>query len=79
MKNLQRAAAVTMATGGLIATGAGIAAADSGAQGAAKGSPGVVSGNTIQAPVHIPAQVTGNTINVIGILNPAICNVSVNR
>lgn len=79
MKNLHRAAAVTMATGGLIAAGAGIAAADSGAQGAAKGSPGVIAGNTIQAPVHIPAQVNGNTINVIGVLNPAIANGSLSR
>ncbi len=39
-------------------------------QGAAIGSPGVLSGNVVQVPVHIPVNVCGNTINVIGLLNP---------
>ncbi|MEW1893090.1 MULTISPECIES: chaplin [unclassified Streptomyces] len=52
--------------------------ADSGAEGAAVGSPGVISGNTIQVPVHIPVNVCGNTIDVIGLLNPAFGNACVN-
>ncbi|MEU5211688.1 chaplin [Streptomyces sp. NPDC020742] len=51
--------------------GAGLATADSGAQGASLHSPGIVSGNVIQIPVHVPVGVCGNTINVIGLLNPA--------
>ncbi|MDH6227721.1 MULTISPECIES: chaplin [Streptomyces] len=66
------------ATGGLLLAGAGMAAADSEAKGAAVGSPGVVSGNVIQVPVHVPVNVCGNTVNVIGLLNPAVGNVCVN-
>ncbi|MDT9699211.1 chaplin [Streptomyces sp. P17] len=50
------------------------AQADSGADGAAVGSPGVISGNTIQLPVHVPVNVCGNTVNVVGLLNPAAGN-----
>ncbi|MFF9405196.1 chaplin [Streptomyces anandii] len=51
-------------------------AADGGAtaDGAAIGSPGVISGNTIQLPVHLPVNVCGNTVNVVGLLNPAAGN-----
>ncbi|MFD3501836.1 chaplin [Streptomyces sp. NPDC058676] len=48
--------------------------ASSGADGAAAGSPGVISGNTVQIPVHIPVNVCGNTVNVVGLLNPAVGN-----
>ncbi|WP_051902212.1 chaplin [Streptomyces xanthophaeus] len=57
---------------------AGVAAADAGAHGVAAGSPGVLSGNLIQVPVHIPVNVCGNTVNVIGLLNPAFGNTCVN-
>lgn len=49
-----------------------------GAVGFAAGSPGVLSGNNIQVPIHIPVNVCGNTVNVIGLLNPALGNVCVN-
>ncbi|MGX4694072.1 chaplin [Streptomyces sp. JNUCC 63] len=51
-------------------------AADGGAaaEGAAVGSPGAISGNTIQVPVHAPVNVCGNTVNVVGLLNPAADN-----
>ncbi len=44
------------------------------AEGVAAGSPGVLSGNLIQVPVHVPVNVCGNTISVIGLLNPAFGN-----
>lgn len=49
MKNLKRAAAVTMVAGGLMAAGAGMASATSGASadGVAERSPGVGSGNVV--------------------------------
>ncbi|MGK5446975.1 chaplin [Streptomyces radiopugnans] len=75
---IKKVVAVAAATGGLVLAGAGVAAADSGAQGAAIGSPGVVSGNVIQAPIHVPVNVCGNTVNVIGLLNPAFGNFCVN-
>jgi hypothetical protein len=52
--------------------------ADAGAQGAAIGSPGFLSGNVVQVPIHIPINVCGNTVNVVGALNPAFGNVCVN-
>ncbi|MBZ3900836.1 chaplin [Streptomyces brasiliscabiei] len=52
--------------------------ADAEAKGAAIGSPGVLSGNVVQVPVHVPINVCGNSINVIGLLNPAAGNVCVN-
>ncbi|MGA5440893.1 chaplin ChpH [Streptomyces griseoincarnatus] len=75
---LKKVVAVAAATGGLVLAGAGMAAADSGAQGAAVHSPGVLSGNVVQAPVHVPVNVCGNTISVIGLLNPAFGNTCVN-
>jgi hypothetical protein len=71
VKNLKRAAALTMLAGGLAATGAGIANADSGAEAAASHSPGVLSGNNVEVPIDLDANVCGDSINVIGLLNPA--------
>ncbi|MFD9186999.1 chaplin [Streptomyces phaeochromogenes] len=48
--------------------------ADSAADGGTAKSPGVISGNTIQLPVHVPVNVCGNTVNVVGLLNPAAGN-----
>lgn len=48
--------------------------ADAGAEGAAIGSPGFLSGNVIQVPIHIPINVCGNTVDIVGVLNPAIGN-----
>ncbi|MFE4330944.1 MULTISPECIES: chaplin ChpH [unclassified Streptomyces] len=71
---IKKVVAAAAVTGGLVLAGAGMAVADSGAQGAAVGSPGVVSGNVIQAPVHVPVNVCGNTISVVGLLNPTFGN-----
>ncbi|MBT2545427.1 chaplin [Streptomyces sp. ISL-44] len=77
--NSAKKAALVLATAGLAAAGAaGSAVADSSAEGAAVGSPGVLSGNLLQVPVHIPVNVCGNTVNVIALLNPAFGNVCVN-
>ncbi|MEU9147244.1 chaplin ChpH [Streptomyces sp. IBSNAI002] len=75
---IKKVVAAAAATGGLVLAGAGLAVADAGAQGAAIGSPGVLSGNVVQVPVHIPVNVCGNTVNVIGLLNPAFGNTCVN-
>lgn len=69
---------VAAATGVLAATG-GYAQADSGAHGSASDSPGVLSGNSVQAPVHAPVNVCGNTVNVVGVLNPAVGNKCSNK
>ncbi|MEU0223769.1 chaplin ChpD [Streptomyces sp. NPDC006284] len=70
---MKKSAAVV--AGAIMALGmAAPAFADAGAEGAAVGSPGVLSGNVIQVPVHVPVNVCGNTINVVGLLNPAFGN-----
>ncbi|MFF4397819.1 chaplin ChpH [Streptomyces sp. BK308] len=76
---LKKVVAAAAATGGLVLAGAGLAVADSGAQGAAVHSPGVVSGNVVQVPVHVPVNVCGNTVNVIGLLNPTFGNTCINK
>ncbi|CAL9449331.1 hypothetical protein SUDANB43_02396 [Streptomyces sp. enrichment culture] len=76
-KFMKKSAAVV--AGAIMALGmAAPAFADAGAEGAAVGSPGVLSGNVIQVPVNVDANVCGNTINVVGLLNPAFGNVCVN-
>ncbi|MEV0442477.1 chaplin [Streptomyces spectabilis] len=54
--------------------GAASAAADADADGTVENSPGVLSGNLVQVPVDIPVNLCGNTVNVVGVLNPATGN-----
>ncbi|CAL9387204.1 chaplin [Streptomyces sp. enrichment culture] len=70
---------ILMATSGALALAAGSAQADAGASGAAVGSPGLISGNGVQLPVHVPVNVCGNTVNVVGVLNPAFGNGCANK
>jgi LPXTG-motif cell wall-anchored protein len=75
----QKGLVTAMVAGGLLAAGAGYARADSAARGDAAGSPGVLSGNSVEVPVHVPVNVCGNTVNVIGLLNPAMGNACANK
>ncbi len=74
MQNVKKAVVLTAAAAGMVLVGAGAAAASSTAEGVAAGSPGVLSGNLIQVPVHVPVNLCGNSVNVIGALNPAFGN-----
>ncbi|GAA4038441.1 chaplin ChpH [Streptomyces shaanxiensis] len=76
---IKKVVAAAAATGGLVLAGAGLAVADAGAQGAAVHSPGILSGNVVQAPIHVPVNVCGNTISVVGLLNPAFGNTCINK
>lgn len=69
---------VAAATGVIAAVGGGYAHADSSADGTASHSPGVLSGNSVQAPVHAPVNICGNTVDAVGALNPAMGNACVN-
>ncbi|MEU9101383.1 chaplin [Streptomyces sp. NPDC048361] len=55
---------------------AGAAAADPvpPTTGVAQNSPGLLSGDVIQVPIGIQLPVCGNTIDIIGLLNPASNN-----
>ncbi|ARQ71615.1 chaplin [Streptomyces marincola] len=71
---IKKVVAVAAATGGLMLAGSGMALAESNAGGAAVGSPGVLSGNVVQVPINLPITVCGNTVDIIGVLNPAFGN-----
>lgn len=79
MSRFAKATVLTAFAGAAVAGASGIAFADSGAQGAAVESPGVGSGNQVQVPVHVPVNLCGNSVSVIGLLNPVFGNVCVNR
>lgn len=75
MRQVTRKGLITVAAaGGVLALVGGYAHADSGANGTAANSPGVLSGNNVQVPVHVPVNVCGNTVDVVGVLNPAFGN-----
>ncbi|WP_225799439.1 chaplin [Streptomyces sp. NK15101] len=78
MSRIAKAAAVLAGTGAVALSGAGLAVADAGAGAVAAHSPGVASGNAVQVPVHVPINLCGNTVNVIGLLNPAFGNTCIN-
>ncbi|MFF5567422.1 chaplin family protein [Streptomyces sp. NPDC012623] len=75
MRQVTRKSLITVAAaGGVLALGGGHAQADAGAGSTAANSPGVLSGNNVQVPVHVPVNVCGNTVDVVGVLNPAFGN-----
>ncbi|GAA5002615.1 chaplin [Kitasatospora paranensis] len=79
MRKIAHGAFGTVAAAAMLLGGAAAASAHgASAEGVATNSPGVLSGNLIQIPVHVPVNVCGNTVNVIGLLNPAFGNACVN-
>ncbi|MEU3955262.1 chaplin family protein [Streptomyces achromogenes] len=79
MKRVTRNSVIAVcAASGAMAV-AGPAHADSAAGGYAGGSPGLISGNGIQLPVHVPVNACGNTVDVVGLLNPAMGNRCANQ
>ncbi|GGT99965.1 membrane protein [Streptomyces violascens] len=84
MNRMAKSAVSTGAGAAIVLLGAGMAAATghgdgASAEGVAEGSPGVLSGNMLQVPVHVPVNLCGNTVSVIGLLNPAFGNTCVNK
>ncbi|MEU2791591.1 chaplin family protein [Streptomyces sp. NPDC007100] len=63
---------------GILAGVAASAHADTGAAGRTANSPGVATGDLVQAPVHVPVNLCGDTVDVVGVLNPAFGNQCVN-
>ncbi|WP_371596360.1 chaplin [Streptomyces sp. NBC_00564] len=72
-------AATGLAGAALLLTAGTAAAAGPDPVGVAVGSPGVLSGNVVQIPIDLDLNVCGNSINVVGLLNPAIGNHCENR
>ncbi|MEV2255456.1 chaplin [Streptomyces sp. NPDC050147] len=54
--------------------GAGTALADADAGAKVANSPGILSGNAVQVPIDLNLNLCGNTVDVIGALNPATGN-----
>lgn len=78
MSRIAKAVALSVGAAATVAGAAGVATADAGAGAAAVGSPGVISGNAIQVPIHLPINLCGNTVDVIGVLNPTFGNICIN-
>ncbi|MFI1091585.1 chaplin [Streptomyces sp. NPDC020917] len=75
---MHKTAALAVLAGGIILASGGAAVADSGATGAAVGSPGVLSGNVIEVPIDIPVNACGDSVDLIGLLNPTAGDTCVN-
>ncbi|MFD9099149.1 chaplin family protein [Streptomyces collinus] len=71
---MKKTVKILAATSVLLLAGAPLAFADSGATGTATDSPGVLSGNVLQVPVDVPVNICGDTVDVVGLLNPAFGN-----
>ncbi|GGX37805.1 hypothetical protein GCM10010341_69700 [Streptomyces noursei] len=78
MSRITRITAMAALAAGTALGGSSAAFADAHAGGAAVRSPGVISGNLIQIPVHVPINLCGNTANFAAVLNPAFGNICVN-
>ncbi|MFF9481184.1 chaplin [Streptomyces sp. NPDC014733] len=84
MKRIVTSAVLATASCALVIGGAGISSATDGghegghdgatAVGVATHSPGVLSGDNILIPVDVPVLVCGDSINLVGLLNPAFGN-----
>ncbi|AZM57106.1 chaplin [Streptomyces sp. WAC 01529] len=44
------------------------------ATGVSSNNPGVISGNNLQVPVELGANICGNTVDILAALNPALGN-----
>ncbi|WP_405798306.1 chaplin [Streptomyces sp. NBC_01506] len=82
MKRVAKSVVMATSSAAFLLAGAGMASATghsgASAEAVAANSPGVLSGNVIQIPVHVPINLCGNTVNVIGLLNPTFGNTCVN-
>jgi hypothetical protein len=76
MRQVMRKGLITAAaaSGVLAVTSGGAYATDLHAHGGAENSGGVLSGNSVQAPVNVPVNVCGNTVDVVGAMNPVFGN-----
>ncbi|MFB7242677.1 chaplin [Streptomyces populi] len=71
---MKKMLAVAVAACAVVLSGAGLAAADTGIEGAAANVVEAGVGNLLQPPVHVPVNAVGNTATVIGGLNPTFAN-----
>jgi hypothetical protein len=78
MSRIAKLAAIAAGASAVVLSGTGLAMADAGAKGAAVDSPGIVSGDVVEAPIDAQADVCGDEANVIAAANPSSDNVCLN-
>ncbi|MFD3483716.1 chaplin [Streptomyces sp. NPDC058665] len=90
MNRVAKSVVMAASSAALLLAGAGMASATghgghgsggssgASAEGVAANSPGVLSGNLLQIPVHVPVNLCGNTAGLAGLLNPTFGNTCVN-
>jgi hypothetical protein len=74
MRRVRILTAAVLLSGLTVLGGAGQAMADDDPTAQTSDSGGVISGNAIPVNAHIPIAVCGDTIDIIGLLNPASNN-----
>ncbi|MBT2439441.1 chaplin [Streptomyces sp. ISL-36] len=78
MSRIAKAVVLSMGVAASVAGATGVAAAHAAAGGGAMNSEGLVAGNVVQVPLHVPINFCGNTLTLVGALNPAFGNTCVN-
>lgn len=68
---LSRSLLTVAAASSVMAVTGGYAQADAGGGSTSTGSPGILSGNSVDVPVHAPVNVCGDSVDAVGLLNPA--------
>ncbi|GAA0921691.1 chaplin [Streptomyces thermoalcalitolerans] len=74
MSRITKGLLLTSVAASAIVAGSGVASAESEATGGALNSSGLLSGNVVQVPAHVPVNACGNTVHVVGALSPATNN-----
>ncbi|MFB7632034.1 chaplin [Streptomyces sp. NPDC056149] len=74
MRQSLKTCVLVAATSTVLGAGTGPVFADAGAAGGAAGSAGVLSGNTVKVGLNAPVNACGNSVDGVGLLNPAMGN-----
>ncbi|MFJ7180067.1 chaplin [Streptomyces massasporeus] len=77
-QTLSRGMVAAAAATSILSLCGGTALADTAADGVTHDSPGFASGNTVQAPIYVPVNVCGNSVDAVAVLNPAFGNTCAN-
>jgi hypothetical protein len=71
---LSRSLLTVAAASSILAATGGYASADSGSEANTSGSPGLLSGDSVTAPVDVPVNACGNTVDAVAAANGAFGN-----
>ncbi|MFE6690696.1 chaplin [Streptomyces sp. NPDC057743] len=74
MRQSLKTCVLVAAASTVLGAGAGPVFADTGAAGGAADSPGVLSGNSVKVELNAPVNACGNSVDGVGLLNPAMGN-----